>query len=115
MLRVCKSLEDRLAAFGKELASAVIPHFSTLMDIEAKGEYVMVNFKNETWTLVNMVAQYCYALDPEIPFVAPAIIHPSTSVGVVKIKHPNALNIVRDSIQYLLIDVDCVRRAFGSD
>lgn len=116
IFRCCDSLIERLGAFKKELkevkTDTVITYFSNLLDIETRGEYKFFNFKNEAWTLVHMISQYCYRLDNNIPFVAPSIIHPSTSIGVVKIKHPNPLKIINDAISHLLIDVEIFRKAF---
>ena len=116
MMRACDSLSIRLTAFGRELTEVkdddTLTHFSNLLDIEMRSDYAMFNFKNESWTLVNMISQYCYLLDPSIPFVAPAIIHPSTATGVVKLKHANPLRIVCDAIERILSDIEILKKAF---
>jgi DNA-directed RNA polymerase subunit L len=116
MRRVCEALNGRLVAFMYELKEvrdvAALMHFSNSLDIETRGDFKIFNFKNESWTLVNMISQYCYMLDPSIPFVAPSIVHPSTSVGVVKIKHANPLRIIADAITHIISDIDILRKAF---
>lgn len=116
VFRCCDSFAARLGGFSRELdevkESDALAYFSGILDIETKGDYKVFNFKNESWTLVNMIAQYCYRLDPSISFVAPSIVHPSTSVGVVKIKHPSPLQIIKDAIANITADVEVLRAAF---
>lgn len=118
--RCCAVLKERLEAFHKELnevkenkKTKVMMHFSTLLDVETRSEIRFFNFKNESWTLVNMISQYCYLLDNEIPFVAPSIIHPSTNVGVIKIKHPNPIKIIQDAISAILVDIEILDKSFN--
>lgn len=114
--RCCDSLNTRLSAFRQEMNAInvgdVLTYFSHLLDIETRGEYQFFNFKNESWTLVNMISQCCYYLDPDVPFVAPSIIHPSTSTGVIKIKHAAPLKLMRDALDKLIADIGILRGAF---
>lgn len=119
ILKCCDTLGERLSAFSKELdniqedkKTKVISHFSTFLDVETKNDFKFFNFKNESWTLVNMISQYCFLLDKNIPFVAPAIIHPSTEIGVVKIKHRNPVKIIKDAIGSIQRDIEILKKAF---
>jgi DNA-directed RNA polymerase subunit L len=115
----CDSLSDRIIAFKKELENVkedsktkVISYFSTLLDVETRGDFKFFNFKDEARTLPNMISQYCFLLDPNIPFSAPSLIHPSTEIGVVKIKHTNSVKIIQDAMTAILLDVEVLKNSF---
>jgi len=117
--RGCDTLSERLVQFQKELGmvkqdekTKVISHFSTILDVETRGIFFFFNLKEESWTLINMISQYCFHLDLHIPFVAPSIIHPSTEIGVIKIRHSNPIKILLDSISTVLRDIDVLRKSF---
>ena len=119
--RCCDTLTNRLEAFKKEIDNIkedpelkIISYFSTLLDVETRGDFKFFNFKDESRTLPNMISQYCFLLDPNIPFSAPSLIHPSTEIGVVKIKHTNSLKIIQDSITAILKDISILKKTFGS-
>ena len=115
----CDALSDRVLAFKKELENVkedpdtkVISYFSALLDVETRSDFKFFNFKDEARTLPNMISQYCFLLDPNIPFSAPALIHPSTEIGVVKIKHTNSIKIIQDAMTAILRDVAVLKKAF---
>jgi hypothetical protein len=116
----CDTLSDRVTAFKKEMENIkedsetkVISYFSALLDAETRGDFQFFNFKDEARTIPNMISQYCFLLDPNIPFSAPALIHPSTEIGVVKIKHTNSIKIVQDAMTGILRDVSILKKAFS--
>jgi hypothetical protein len=116
----CDALSDRVTAFKKEMENVkedpetkVISYFSELLDVETRSDFKFFNFKDEARTLPNMISQYCFILDTNIPFSAPALIHPSTEIGVVKIKHTNAIKIIRDAMDAILRDISILKKAFS--
>jgi DNA-directed RNA polymerase subunit L len=117
--RCCDTLTERLNNFEKELKNVsedkktkVITHFSTHIDVETRGKFKFFNFKGESWNMVNIISQYCFMLDSHIPFVAPSIIHPSTDVGVIKIKHANSIKIIEDAIKTVKKDLAILKDSF---
>jgi hypothetical protein len=115
----CDALTNRFNAFKKELNNVkenpetkVISYFSTLLDIETRGDIKFFNFKDEARTLPNMIAQYCFRLDTNIPFISASLIHPSTEIGVVKIKHTNSIKLIQDAITAILRDLAILRNYF---
>jgi DNA-directed RNA polymerase subunit L len=116
IFRCCDSFTLSLTEFLQELGvievDKTISHFSEILDVETRGPYTIFHFKEESWTLVNMLAKYCFLLDPEIPIVTPAIIHPSTEIGVIKIRHSDPIKIMIDAVSLALTNIHILREAF---
>ena len=117
--RTCDTLTERLMGFQKELGmvkqdekTKVISHFSTKLDVETRGVFYFFHFKEEAWTLINMISQYGYHLDEDVPFIAPSIIHPSTETGVIKIRHMQPLKIISDAVALSLKNIEILRKSF---
>ncbi len=115
MKECCDQISARLVALQAELTSiksTTIVHFSDLIDLESKGDVKIFHFKNEYWTLANIMAKYCYLIDNAIPFVTSGIIHPSTEESVLKIQHADPVKLINAAIKRILGDVATVKKAF---
>jgi hypothetical protein len=117
--KCCDALTGRISAFRKELENVkeepetkVISYFSALLDVETRSDFKFFNFKDESRTLPNMISHYCFNLDSNISFAAPSLIHPSTEIGVVKIKHLNSVKIIQDAMTAILRDIAVLKNTF---
>ncbi len=105
----CNALINRLSIIAEDINGIDnndIHYYSDLIQMETNGAIKEFQFKNENWTIVNLIARYCYILTKgNIKFVAPAIIHPEKEIGVLRIIHPEFLNLVVDSIKKIINDL----------
>lgn len=63
-------------------------------------------FTNEYITLVYMLASACFAIAPDVLFVAPAVDRYDTRIGIVRIKHPEANAIMLEACAVCLRDIE---------
>ena len=84
----------------------------TLLDLESKGDMKLFHFKNEYWTIANIIARYCYLEFKDIKFVCSCIIHPSIEESIVKIKHTEPVKIINAAIKQILADAATVKKSF---
>jgi DNA-directed RNA polymerase subunit L len=87
-------------------------HFSDLIELETKGDIKFYHFKREYWTIANIIARYCYNEYKDIKFVCACIIHPSVEESIVKIRHPNSLKLLTESIKKITADISILKKAF---
>lgn len=115
IIMCCDAITKRLSAIQKELGSIKnidSIYFSELIELETNGEIKLFHFKNEYWTIANIIARYCYLEFKEIKFICACITHPSIEKSIVKIKHPESVKIITASIKHILSDVNAVKKAF---
>ena len=116
MILCCDGIIDRLSSIQKELSQIkndTTVHFSNLINLETKGNMKLYHFKDEYWTIANIIARYCFLEFKEIKFVCSCIAHPSTEESIVKIIHPESAKILTSAIKNILADVTVLKKAFS--
>lgn len=111
----CDAINERLLNIQKELKNIKETdnvYFSELIELETKGDVKILHFKNEYWTISNILSKYCYLAFKDIKFVCSSIIHPSIEESIVKIRHPQAIKILTTAIVNILADVNVICGAF---
>lgn len=89
-------------------------YITEYINIEKKGDITIIHLIGEYWTLSNLISRYCFLSCNDIQFVSPGIIHPATETSIVKIRHPNAIKVVLDSLSKIIDDVTVVHDAFST-
>lgn len=116
VVKACDALIDRLELMNGGLAkisSKEDYYYSDLIQLETNGTIKEIQFKNENWTTINLIARYCYILTKgNIKFVAPSIIHPEKEIGVIRITHPEYLKLMQNSIKKSIEELNVIRKAF---
>lgn len=111
----CDKITERLTQLLNELEminNETTVHFSELLNVETKGDVKLFHLIGEYWTISNVISRYCYLLNSEIQFVCSSIVHPSIEESIVKITHPQAVKIMKDSVKKIITDVSLVKKAF---
>ena len=111
----CVALIDRFNNIVKELDNIkqdTITHFSDLIELETRGDMKLYHFKNEYWTIANIIARYCYLEFTDIKYVCACILHPSIEESIVKIKHDESVKIIKNAIKNILVDINILKDAF---
>ena len=111
----CNGIIERLTVIQKEISnvkSEETIYFSDLLELEIKNNIKIYHFKGEFWTIANIIARYCYLEFPAIKFVCANIIHPSNEESIVKIIHPNSLNILTAAIKNIISDINILKKNF---
>lgn len=111
IIMCCINLIDRLESILKELVTDN-PHGFHVEIEDHPDNLHHIYIDNEYWTMANLLSKYCYLMDNQIPFVAPAIVHPSTNKAYVKIKHNDWKNILIAAIKEAVEDLTIVKKAF---
>ena len=116
MIKCCNEMIRRFTNIQKELSQinkSEKVHFSDLIELETKGDVKIFHFKNEYWTVSNVISKYCFMAFKDIQFVCSGIVHPSTEESVVKIKHTEPVKIIQTAIKNILIDLNTVLKLFN--
>jgi DNA-directed RNA polymerase subunit L len=116
ILMCCNQLLNRFNDILSELSNININtnvHFSDLIELETKGDIKFFHFKNEYWTIANIIARYCYKECKDIKFVCACIIHPSIEESIVKIRHVDSIKILNASIKKIINDINILKKAFS--
>jgi DNA-directed RNA polymerase subunit L len=111
----CDLLIKRFNDILTELANiknTTVSHFSDLIELETKGDIKFYHFKHEYWTIANIIARYCYNEYKDIKFVCACIIHPSIEESIVKIRHPDSIKLLTESIKKIIVDMSILKKAF---
>jgi len=87
-------------------------YISDLIKLETNGNFIILHMNNEYWTLANVISRYCYLQDKDIEFVCSSIIHPTTEISLIKIKHKNYLKILINAINDIIKDVKNIKSYF---
>jgi DNA-directed RNA polymerase subunit L len=115
MTKCCGELIRRFKAIQQELL-LIKPsenvHFSDLIELETKGDVKLFHFKNEYWTVSNVISKYCFMAFKDIQFVCSSIVHPATEESVVKIRHTEPIKILQTAIKNILTDLNTVYKLF---
>ncbi len=116
LVSCCNILIDRLEKIYddlKNINNKSTQYFSSLLELESNGGLKVLKIKGEYYTLVNLIARYCFVLtNGNIKFVTPALIHPDKEVGVVKIIHPEFCTLIQNSIKKIISELKDLRKNF---
>jgi DNA-directed RNA polymerase subunit L len=115
MPRCCDTISKTLLGIQSELNNikeSDLVYFSDLIELETIVDVKCFHFKNEYWTIANIISRYCYLVFPDIQFVCSSIIHPSNEESIVKVRHPEAIKIIKTSIKKILSDIDIIKQSF---
>lgn len=115
MIMCCDAITETFNRIQKELSNVKNSdkvYFSELLEVESKDDMKLFHFKNEYWTIANIISRYCYLEFKEIKFVCACITHPSIEESIVKIKHTEPVKIMSSAIKQILIDIAIVRKSF---
>jgi DNA-directed RNA polymerase subunit L len=115
MILCCDQIIERMNEILKELNAMnnkMVVHFSDLIELETKDQIKLYHFKNEFWSISNIIARYCYINYTGIKFVCSSIIHPSIEESIVKINHPEANDMMINSVKSIISDISVVKKNF---
>jgi hypothetical protein len=97
----------------KNIANSDKSYLSDLLTLETIDTKKVLKIKGEYWTVVNLIARYCYILtNGDIRFVSPALIHPEKEVGVINIAHNEFSSLIQGSIKAIISELETVKKAF---
>jgi DNA-directed RNA polymerase subunit L len=112
--RACDTLRKRLETIivdFKNIKDGDEYYYSDLLQVETKKNVKEVHFKNESWTIANIIARYCYTLtDGHIKFVSPSIVHPEKDTAIIKIAHPEYNKIIIKAMLSIQDDLKIVEK-----
>ena len=116
VIRACRDLVSRLNLIKTEMKKIFVKgeilntseHVSAIDD----GAQICITINNEYWTIVRMISEQCYLLDPSIPLILSEIEHPSIEKGVIRIIHPEYPKLLNDSVELLIKNLQVVIKAF---
>lgn len=111
----CNQLINRLQNILKEFNSIKddsTSYFSDLLEVELKEDVKLYHFKNEYWTIGNIIARYGYLEFKDVKFICSCIIHPSIEESIVKIIHGESTKILKSAIKKILDDLEILKKAF---
>lgn len=115
MIMCLDSIINRIENLNSDVAKikeTETNYVSNLIKLENVGNFMLLHLINEYWTLSNLVSRYCYLQDKDIEFVCSSIIHPTTEVSIVKIKHKNYLKIILNALNEILKDLKTIKSSF---
>jgi DNA-directed RNA polymerase subunit L len=115
MINLCNEFIGRLDTILKDLNNITKNAESDLSDnleIIIKDEIRIFYLNNEYWTMANLISKYCYLEDENIDFVCPGIVHPSSEVSFVKIKHQQPKKIFGNAIKKIILDLNIIKNTF---
>lgn len=97
----------------KNIKNSDKSYLSDLLTLETIDNKKVLKIKGEYWTLVNLIARYCYILtNNNIQFVASAIIHPEKEVGVINIIHSEFSSLLSNSIKKIIEEYSSIKKNF---
>lgn len=116
MIKCCDTLINRLILIKNEMSNISnkdITYHSQLIVLETDRNIKKIQIKGEYWTIVNMIAYYCYKLTKgNIKNVSPALIHPEKEIGCLNITHPEFSTLIQNSIKQIIDDLNIVKKYF---
>ncbi len=80
-------------------------YYSDELEVHTNDKRTKFTFKGEYLTLSGVIAKRCYHLDPKVEFCTYTINRFDDNNGIVKIKHPNCTQLMLDSVQQCIDDV----------
>jgi DNA-directed RNA polymerase subunit L len=99
----------------KNIKESDINYISDLTKLETVGNFKLLYLIKEYWTIANIISRYCYLQDKDIDFVCSSIIHPTTEISIIKIKHKNYLKVLTNSIDNIIKDIKTIKAHFLKD
>jgi DNA-directed RNA polymerase subunit L len=96
----------------KNIKDDDLEYLSELLKLETSGNFKLIHLIGEYWTISNVIARYCYIQDKDIDFVCSSIIHPTTEVSIIKIKHKNYLKVISSAISDIIKDIKTIKDYF---
>jgi DNA-directed RNA polymerase subunit L len=115
MIKCCAELISKFENISKELQNIKktdVVYISDLIELETSDSMSIYHLKSEYWTASNIISKYCFIAFKDIEFVCSSIIHPSTEESLVKIKHPQSLDIIQKAIKNIIADINTIYKAF---
>jgi hypothetical protein len=76
------------------------------IDVTNRDEILYYRLPGQYFTTVNMIAQRCYILDPTILLCTSGVERFDTQVGLIKLKHADANNLLLSAIDGCINDMD---------
>ena len=111
----CDILIDRFQIIlndVKNIKNSDKSYLSDLLTLETIDNKKVLKIKGEYWTMVNLIARYCYILTNNIQFVSPALIHPEKEVGVINIVHNEFSTLLSNSIKKIIEEYLLIKKNF---
>jgi DNA-directed RNA polymerase subunit L len=108
---IIKTMEKIKVELSKIKESDTI-YFSDIIELETKGDVKLFYLKGEYWTIANIISKYCYLTFKDIQFVCSAIMHPSSEVSIVKIKHDESVKLILSAIELIIADIETINKSF---
>lgn len=117
MVKCCDALNNRLDNILTEMekiTNSTTEYDSKLIKVESSGASMKkIHFKHEYWTIVNLIARYCFILTKgDIPYVSAALIHPEKETGIVNISHPEFATLIKNSIKKIITEFKTIKKSF---
>lgn len=112
------SLENLVAKMHESLTSRLDKYYEEMDGVN--DEYVSdslivqgdtLTFPLEYRSIPALIAHYCYLVDPNIPFVAATVKHPSADTGIIRIRHPQHIKVILAAIKRARADLDIILKA----
>ena len=116
MILCCEHITKRMNTILQELNkmnNKILVYFSDLIELETKDQIKLYHFKNEYWSIANIISRYCYINYTDIKFVCSCIIHPSIEESIVKINHPESNDMMINSVKKIIADVELLKKTFN--
>lgn len=96
----------------KNIKESDMSYISELIKLASIGKFKLIYLINEYWTIANVISRYCYLQDKDIDFVCSSIIHPTTEISIIKIKHKNYLKVITNAIEHIIKDIKKIKSYF---
>ena len=103
---------DNINTDIKKIKESDVGYISDIIKLETVGKFKLIYLIDEYWTISNVISRYCYLQDKDIDFVCSSIIHPTTEMSIIKIKHKNYLKILTNSIENIIKDMKKIKSSF---
>lgn len=116
MVKCCETLISRLLIIKtdmKNIKNQDIYYLSDFIILETTGNLKKIQFLGEYWTVINLIARFCYVLTKgNIKFVAPSLIHPEKEIGVISITHPEFSTLIQDALSEAISELKIISGFF---
>lgn len=116
IINCCDVLMERLKKISNDMENIELKdeqYFSDIIELETLNNVKILTFKNEYWTITNLLSKYSFLeTNGDIEFVSPSIIHPNKYIGVLKIVHSDYLKIIKNSIKVILKELGDIKKKF---
>ena len=104
---------ENILADVKNISNSDKSYVSDLITLETVDTKKILKIKGEYWTVVNIIARYCFILtNGDIQFVSPALIHPEKEVGVLNIVYGDFSTLIQNSIKKIIDEYKSIKKNF---